>query len=125
MNKYEINYIDCTWLKCKNIHIIESIEIYFYIDVDDNVVIEYNFHEKDFNLWKKILEIHKENVEESILYDNFNEIFTNIENIYEYYTLKLKSKDLNLYRNISLIMYIKNEKQDNSKEMIKKNTWNI
>ena len=43
-----------------------------------------------------------------------------------YYVLKLKSKDMNLYRNISLIMYIiYGDGKDNSKEMLKKNLLTI
>ena len=122
-----ICYIDCTWKKCKNIHIIESIEIYFYVDTSGNFVIEYNFHEKDFHLWEKIFEIHKENVNNCGLYNIFDEIIIeDIRNDSKYYTLKAKSKDPNLYRNISSIMYIEyKEGFDNSKEMLKKNTWDF
>jgi hypothetical protein len=96
--------------RCKNIHIIESIEIYFYVDASGSFVIEYNFHEKDFHLWE-------ENVDNCSLYNVFDEV---IKNGGEYYNLKAKSKDPNLYRNISLIMY--SEGIDNSKEMLKMNT---
>jgi hypothetical protein len=101
--------------------------MYFYIDSWDTYVIEYSFHEKDFYLWKDVLEIHKENVDDCILYDDLGDkILESLENKFEYYVLKLKSKDINLYRNISLIMYIKDENGwDNSKEMLKKNTWNL
>lgn len=101
---------------------IESIEIYFYIDTNDDFVIEYNFHREDFNLWEQILEIHKEYVEECELYKNGEKI-ENLEKNDEYYTLELKSKDPNLYRNISLIMYL--EDKNNFEKMLKKNTWNL
>jgi hypothetical protein len=85
---------------------IEGIEIYFYIDTSGNFVIEYKFHEKDFHLWEKIFEIHKENIDNWGLYNIFDEIINkDIKNGSEYYNLKAKSKDPNLYRNISLIMY--------------------
>ena len=84
--------------------------MYFYIDTNDNIVIEYNFHKEDFYLWEQILEIHKENVDDCLLYDTFDvEVEESLKNEFIYYTLKLKSKDINLYRNISLIMYIENE----------------
>lgn len=107
-------------------HLLESIEMYFYIDTNNIFVIEYSFHEKDFYLWDQILKIHRENVEECVLYDNFDEKIVELENEHKYYILKLKSKDVNLYRNISMIMYIEDDKGwDNSKEMLKKNTWNL
>ncbi len=107
-------------------HLFESIEMYFYVDAWDNYVIEYNFHGKDFYLWKDVLNIHREYVDDCILYDSFGDKIpeNELENELEYYSLKLKSKDINLYRNMSLIMYLKSENgQDNSKEMLKKNTW--
>lgn len=90
-------------------------------------MIEYNFHEKDFYLWKDVLIIHKEYVDNCTLYDDFgDEVFKDLDNKFEYYTLKLKSKDINLYRNISMIMYLKDENGwDNSKEMLRINTWNF
>lgn len=108
-------------------HLFESIEMYFYIDAWDNYVIEYNFHGKDFKLWQKVLDIHKEYVDNCSLYDGFGDEIskTDLKNEFEYYVLKLKSKDMNLYRNISLIMYIiYDDGKDNSKEMLK-NTWNF
>jgi hypothetical protein len=101
--------------------------MYFYIDNWDRYVIEYSFHQKDFYLWKDVLEIHRENIDDYTLYDDLgNEILENLENKFEYYVLRLKSKDINLYRNISLIMYIKDENGwDNSEEMLKKNTWDL
>ena len=128
MDNYKVGCIDCTWKKCKNVHLFESIEMYFYIDAWDNYVIEYNFHEKDFGLWKKVLDIHKEYVDNYSLYDGFGDEIskTDLKNEFEYYVLKLKSKYMNLYRNISLIMYIiYGDGKDNSKEMLKKNTWNF
>ena len=54
--------------------------------------------------------IHKEYVDNCTLYDDFgDEVFEDLDNKFEYYTLKLKSKDINLYRNISMIMYLKDE----------------
>lgn len=124
MNEYEIRSIDCTWSKCKNLQKINTIEIWYYVDTNDNFVIEYNFHTIDFKIWKKILDIHKEDLE-SCLYDLENNIIdeTNLENIAQYYTFRLKSKDFNLYRNINLIFYLKKEKWNNMHEMVRKNTW--
>jgi len=112
MNRYKLGCIDCIWKRCRNVHLLESIKMYFYIDSWDNYVIEYNFNQKDFYLWKGILEIHRENVDDCTLYDD-------LENKFEYYELRLESKDINLYRNISLIMYIKDENGwDNSEEIL-------
>ena len=108
-------------------HLLESIEIFFYVDTSGKKVIEYNFHKKDFYLWEQILEIHKENVKNCSLYDVFDEeILGKLENNLEYYSLKLKSEDDNLYRNISLILYIEDiNGWNNSKKMLKRNTWNF
>jgi hypothetical protein len=121
MNRYKLG---CIWKRCRNVHLLESIKIYFYIDSWDHYVIEYNFHQKDFYLWKDILEIHRENIDDCALYDDLeNKV---LENEFEYYVLRLKSKDINLYRNISLIMYIKDENGwDNSEEMLKRDTWDL
>jgi len=40
-------------------------------------MIEYNFHEIDFQLWKELLELHKENVLDPILYEK-NMIITDV-----------------------------------------------
>jgi hypothetical protein len=127
MNRYKLGCIDCIWKRCRNVHLLESIKIYFYIDSWDHYVIEYNFHQKDFYLWKDILEIHRENIDDCTLYDDLeNKVLESLENEFEYYVLRLKSKDINLYRNISLIMYIKDENGwDNSEEMLKRNTWDL
>jgi hypothetical protein len=60
---------------------------------------------KIFIYGKKIFEIHKENVNNCGLYNIFDEIIIeDIRSDSKYYTLKAKSKDPNLYRNISSIM---------------------
>jgi hypothetical protein len=117
MNRYKLG---CIWKRCRNVHLLESIKMYFYIDSWDNYVIEYNFNQKDFYLWKGILEIHRENVDDCTLYDDLeNKVLESLENKFEYYVLRLKSKDINLYINISLIMYIKDENGwDNSEEIL-------
>jgi hypothetical protein len=127
MNRYKLGCIDCIWKRRINVHLLESIKIYFYIDSWDHYVIEYNFHQKDFYLWKDILEIHREDIDDYTLYDDLeNKVLESLENEFEYYVLRLKSKDINLYRNISLIMYIKDENGwDNSEEMLKRNTWDL
>ena len=126
MKEYRLDCIDCTWVKCKNVHLLESIEMYFYVGTNGIFVIEYSFHEKDFYLWEQVLKIHKENVEKCVLYDNFDEEVLELENDYKYYILKIKSEDANLYRNISMIMYIENNVGwNNSEEMLIKNTWNF
>lgn len=125
MNKFVINYIDCAWDNCKNTQFINSIEMFFFITLDDEAAIEYNFHSVDFHLWEQIVEIHKENVNETTLY-YLNDVITinDIKDKYEYYNIKIVSKDMNLYRNINLIMYLTdNDKWDNMNEMLRKNTW--
>jgi len=49
--------------------------------------------------------------------------FDTYENIYEYYILYLKSKDANLYRNITILPYLWNKEWNNQKKMIAQNTW--
>ena len=117
MNRYKLG---CIWKRCRNVHLLETIKMYFDIDRWDNYVIEYNFNQKDFYLWKGILEIHRENVDDCTLYDDLeNKVLESLENKFEYYVLRLKSKDINLYINISLIMYIKDENGwDNSEEIL-------
>ena len=114
-----IKYMDCVGVRCKNLQTINTIEIFYYIDTNDEFAIEYNFHNSDIEIWKQILEIHKDQNDDAILYNHRNEIIE-INNIIEkeYHTFSLKSKNSNLYRNINLIIYI-----DNMDEQIRKNSW--
>ena len=125
MSAYKISTIDCVWDKCKNLQRINTIEIFFKITTDDDFAIEYNFHSIDFNLWKQILIIHRDQNDDSLLYNSFNEII-NIEFIKNdsiYYTFILKSKNFNLYRNINLFLYLENDSWNNMEEMLRNNTW--
>jgi hypothetical protein len=120
-----VNYIDCIGTKCKNLQIINTIEIFFYITTNDEFAIKYNFHYIDFTIWKQILEIHKKDCEKTELFFGEYTIDENkIENIMEYYSFELRSKDFNLYRNINLILYLTDNKGwENTWEMVRKNTW--
>lgn len=126
MKNFDIFYVDCVWSNCKNFQKINSIEMFFSIDINDNFCIEYNFHKIDFNFWLEIIEIHSEDIE-TILYD-WNSVIierNKIINSQEYYMFILKSKDFNLYRNINYIFYLENRdtKWNNMEEMLRLNTW--
>jgi hypothetical protein len=125
MNAFKVNYIDCVGIKCKNLQIINTIEIFFYVTTEDEFAIKYNFHSIDFFIWKDIVKIHKENCDNAELFHSdciINE--NNIKNSLDYYSFTLKSKDFNLQRNINLIFYLSDEKGwDNIWEMVNKNTW--
>ena len=45
-----------------------------------------------------------------------------IENLSEFYTFYLASKNLNLHRNMSLIFYFSKNEKDNLDEMLRTNT---
>lgn len=120
-----VKYIDCTWGRCKNLQRLNTIELWFYIETNNTFNIEYSFHKIDFKIWLEILEIHKEDIINSTLLNIDNEVvdIENIKNTEEYYIFKLTSKEFNLYRNISLILYLENGKWNNRDEMLRKNTW--
>jgi len=48
--KYEITLVDCVWDRCKNLHKINTIEIFFTVTPDDFFSIEYQFHKVDFEI---------------------------------------------------------------------------
>lgn len=117
--------IDCTWNRSKNIHLINTIEIYFHITTNNTFSIEYRFHKIDFDIWKNILWFHKRNIKETILYDENNLIILepiNTTNIYNYY--RLESKEFNLYRNIQSIPILEYKQWNNINKQIILNTWN-
>lgn len=120
----ELEYIDCSWKKCKNLQKFKTIEMFFYITTDDGFAIEYNFHPIDLEIWKEIVKVHKEECEVSEIYDQDGDV-VNEEDLpkRDYYVVKLKSKDFNLYRNINILFFI-NENKDSLEEIIEKNTWN-
>jgi len=114
-------YIDCTWSKVKNLQKIKTIEIFFTITTTDLFMIEYNFHSIDFELWKEIINIHIENIKDYKIHRNEEKIdLKNFENLYDYYSIKLTSKDFNLYRNINLIFFNDPKEID---EKLQINTW--
>lgn len=126
MDKFVIKYVDCTWAKCKNYHRFNTIDMWFSINTNDEFYIEYFFHNIDFSVWKKIIEIHKINVGQTTLYNENNEKIDilKLNNNLEYYILKIVSKDPNLYRNINLIFYLEDKNWNNMNEMLKQNTHN-
>ena len=66
--KKKLMGIDVAGAWCKNLQKINTIEIFFYVNTSDYFCIEYNFHKIDFEMFKEILEMHKEDVEETKLY---------------------------------------------------------
>ena len=124
MEGFKLNYIDCVWKKCKNFQRINTIEIYYYVSTDEYFVIEYNFNRIDFEIWKEIIEIHRDQNSDAILYkDNTIINEKEVSNNDNYYNFKLISKNFNLYRNINLIFYLEDEEgKNNMTEMIKINT---
>ena len=72
--KKKLMGIDVAGAWCKNLQKINTIEIFFYVNTSDYFCIEYNFHKIDFEMFKEILEMHKEDVEETKLYIVIGEI---------------------------------------------------
>lgn len=106
--------IDCTWSKCKNLQIINTLEIFFHVTNDDCFSIKYCFHNTDFEIWKKIVGYHTDNVNLPTLLDELGikRELDKIENNQEYYNFILLSKDFNLYRNINLLFYFEEDNED-------------
>lgn len=123
MDGFKVRYIDYIEARAKNLQKLNTIEIYYYISTDDLFVIEYNFHKIDFKMWEEVIEIHKEENDDAILYYK-NKVVKKIENEETYYTCSLKSQSFNLHRNINLILYLEKGVWDNEREMIRKNVWN-
>jgi hypothetical protein len=49
VDKFQIYYVDCIEMKCKNLQKINTIEIFYGITIDGEFSIEYNFHSIDFD----------------------------------------------------------------------------
>lgn len=120
--KYEVILCDCVWDRCKNLHKINTIEIFFTVTTDDFFAIEYQFHKIDFEIWLTILTCHKERVSDAILYDYQNIIVGEPIKNFDYNYFTLKSKDFNLYRNINLIPCLEKGKWNNVNESLLLNT---
>ena len=120
--KYEVTLIDCVWDRCKNIHKINTIEIFFTITSDDFFSIEYQFHKIDFEIWLTILSCHREKVSDSILYDYKKTIVNEPIQSSEYNFFILKSKQFDLYRNINLIPCLIKDNWNNINESMMLNT---
>lgn len=121
--KYEVILYDCVWDRCKNIHKVNTLEIFFNILPEDFFAIEYRFHKIDNEIWLIIMNSHKSTVNDAILYDS-NNIIINEKNIkYSTYNFFiLKSKKFNLYRNINIIPCLYNGKWNNVNESMSINT---
>jgi hypothetical protein len=121
--------MDCVNCRCRNLQKVNTIEIFFTINTNDRFVIEYSFHSIDFNYWKEIVKIHKENVTNPRLFDELgNEVGEDeIENKSEYYNFILISEDFNLYRNINLTFFFDKPEDITSTQNLdiamRKNTW--
>ncbi len=127
MSKFQIRYVDCVWDKCKNLQKINTIELFFYVNTEDEFVIDYNFHSLDFDLWVQILEVHKEENSDARLFNSENEEIVSdpINSGNTYFAFSLRSKNFNLYRNINLVFFLEHESGwNNMSEMLRQNTWN-
>ena len=120
--KYEVTLIDCVWDRAKNLHKINTIEIFFTVTPDDFFSIEYQFHKVDFEIWLIILSCHREHVTDSILYNYQNIAVTEPIESSEYNFFTLKSKQFNLYRNINLIPCLVKGSWNNINESMLLNT---
>lgn len=68
---------------------------------------------------------HKDGAD-CVLFDRLNQKVDekNLKNCEDYYTFTMKSKNSNLYRNINLIFFLKDDKGwNNLDEMLRINTW--
>lgn len=119
----EVCFMDCIGMRCKNLQILLSIEIFYDIKTNDEFVIEYNFHKEDFDVWLQIYNEHINNVNNYKLYDINGLLLTKPENKYELFYFKVISKDSNLYRNIRLIPFIEDNKFINMNESVYNNSW--
>lgn len=122
MNLGCLDVVNC---KVKNLQKINSIEIFYYIDMSNRFVIEYSFHCNDFELWKKILCIHKKCADSLLYVGDVIVDETSLKNDSIYYDFALKSKNPNLYKNINLLFYIEEGLDEECliKKIIKKNSW--
>lgn len=121
MDKYNVCYVDAVWARGKNLQRLNTIEMYYYVNTNDEFVIQYDFHKIDLETWKKVMEIHKEGCNTE-LYDEFKNKIEKIVDDRNYYTFLLKSKDFNLFRNISLILFLKKDDWNNMEEQLILNT---
>ena len=124
MGEYKVYAIDCAGMKGKNFQRINTIEIFYYVNMDNKFGIEYNFYNIDFEIWKGVLKIHLEDCEYE-LWDRGNKIIRleDLTNTEAYYTFYITSADFNLYRNINIIPFLKKGGWDNMNEMIEANVW--
>lgn len=125
--KLKITYVDCVWKKGKNFQKINTIEMFFAVNMEGEFFIEYNFHSIDFDYWKEIALIHVEDIDFE-LSDDFGDLISSIDavkNDKEYFTLIISSNNPNLYRNINYIFFFKNSEtgENNMDDMIDQNTW--
>jgi hypothetical protein len=122
--------IDLVGCRPKNFQRVSTIEIYYNIGTDDSFYITYNFHKLDFHLWLQLVAIHEESATDvSCIYEMHSIDYAmrhseEFRNLSTYYTIYLVSKEINLYRNISLIPFLEHDDgSDNMIEMINLNTY--
>lgn len=135
IEKYTLAILDIPGLKTKNKQTVSTIDIYYWISIENNSVIDYNFYKTDFEIWKGLVKFHISNINKWSLYsidgtiNNINDL-DNIKNDKEYYNFSLESIEIKLYNKMRCIPYlcIFNEKEgieewENMDEQIEINTW--
>lgn len=123
MENMRVSFIDFVFIKCKNLQKINTINIFYSVDVKGRFSIKYTFYYTDLEIWKSIFKEHINQVDDYILYLNENVININDVPKNENYYLEVLSKDVNLYRNINLIPFLEKNNWNNMDEQILLNSW--
>ena len=50
MEKFTVGAIDMAGVRCKNLHVLNTIEMFFGVNTNDRFFISYKFHGIDFSL---------------------------------------------------------------------------
>lgn len=121
MKKFTVGAVDMAGVRCKNVHLLNTIEMYFSVNMDDEFFISYNFHSIDFSLWEQVEQIHIDEVED-IQYSRSGKDVKreDIKAGNLYYSIIISSSDFNLYRNIHTICFLERGSWNNMNEMMRK-----
>lgn len=103
--------------KPKNLQKINTIEIYYYITIDNTYAIDYSFHRNDLPLWEQLIDLQKKCINDT----TFNIDINDVRLIGNYCVCEISSKNYNLYERINFIPYFKNI--NNLEEALKINSW--
>lgn len=108
-------------VRCKNFHVLNTIEMFFGVNGEGQFFISYRFHGIDFSLWEQIDRIHIDQVEE-VQYFHFNKEVkrSEIKAGHLYYSIVLTSNEPNLYRNLNTICFLERNSWNNMDEMMRK-----